>query len=106
MLTEASTPFLNNVFFCEKLGWQRCRTANGAALFLSYIPSRILLSPVTAAAIYTWWPDFAKQPRALLAYLLGMLGLATVMNYYWWYKIGVGCLKGLGVLPSSSKAKK
>jgi hypothetical protein len=28
------------------------------------------------------------------------------LNYYWWYKIGVGCLKGLGVLPSSSKAKK
>ena len=107
ILTEVSTPFLNNVFFCEKMGLKGMRTLSGLLLLVSYVPSRIALSPITACAIWVWWGDFAKQPAVLLGYLLGMLLLATVMNYFWWYKILVGCLKGLGVLrASSSKAKK
>ncbi|KAJ1452968.1 TLC domain-containing protein [Pelagophyceae sp. CCMP2097] len=94
VFTEVSTPFLNNVFFAEMRGDAFLRTVNGVLLFLTYAP-RVILPPAVASAVYKLWPEFRKVALAMRLYVLAMLAFATVMNYYWWYKIGRGCWKGL-----------
>jgi len=76
------------------LGDAFLRTVNGVLLFLTYAP-RVILPPAVASAVYKLWPEFRKVALAMRLYVLAMLAFATVMNYYWWYKIGRGCWKGL-----------
>lgn len=98
ILTEASTPFLNGVWFFGKMERKGLRAASGALLWLVYLPTRILYSPLTAYAIVQNWPTFAMMPPGLTGCLLVMLVFATIMNYFWFYKISLGLLKALGKL--------
>lgn len=95
ILTELSTPFLNAIWFYEKLGMRDARTYAGCALWLSYVPTRVALSPVTAAAAYEFWASFERLPLLCYGQFVAMLSFATVMNYFWFYKITKGLLKAL-----------
>mmetsp|Transcript_8594 Transcript_8594/g.25850 ORF Transcript_8594/g.25850 Transcript_8594/m.25850 type:complete len:267 (+) Transcript_8594:168-968(+) len=105
ILTEVTTPFLNGVFFFEKMGRQNLRTACGVLLLLSYAPTRILLSPLTLQSILDHWVHYRSLPELYFGWLMSMLALATTFNYFWFYKILVGCLKGLGLMKSKAKRR-
>ena len=97
ILCELSTPFLNGIWFFSKMKLKPQRTVCGLMLFLSYVPTRIYASPATAAALYAARDDVRELPAFLVAFLLAMLVFATVMNYFWFYKISLGIMKALGL---------
>lgn len=97
ILCELSTPFLNGIWFFSKMKLKPQRTACGLMLFLSYVPTRIYASPATAAALYAARDDVRELPAFLVGFLLAMLAFATVMNYFWFYKISLGIMKALGL---------
>ena len=41
--------------------------------------------------------DVKELPAFLVGFLLAMLGFATVMNYFWFYKVSLGIAKALGL---------
>ena len=41
--------------------------------------------------------DVRELPAFLVGFLLAMLAFATVMNYFWFYKISLGIMKALGL---------
>ena len=96
ILCELSTPFLNGIWFFSKMKMKQWRTVCGLLLFLSYIPTRLYASPATAAALYAAREDVRALPNFLAAFLLAMLTFATVMNYFWFFKIALGVRKALG----------
>ena len=104
ILCELSTPFLNGIWFFSKMKLKPQRTVCGLMLFLSYVPTRIGASPATAAALYAARDDVKELPAFLVGFLLAMLGFATVMNYFWFYKISLGIAKALGL--GAAKTKK
>ena len=92
---EITTIFLNFVFFAEKTGYPNLRTAMGAVMFLLYIPLRICFSPMIVYALYSFWGEFSRLPALFVAWMVTMTVLGTAMNYFWFYKIGVGAGRGV-----------
>lgn len=105
IVSEASTPFLNQMWYAEKQKNSTLRTVSGIFLFFSYIPCRLALSPATAYAIYSSWDDLKKTPLTCYAWLCFVLVFATIMNYYWFYKIAKGCFKAVRKLRNGGVAK-
>lgn len=95
ILTELSTPFLNMIWFYEKLKMPNARTYSGVLLWVAYLPTRMLLSPLTGVALYDFWPSFQRLPTLCYGQFITMLSFATVMNYFWFYKITKGLIKAL-----------
>ena len=64
-------------------------------LFRSAARAGIALSPITAYATYEFWAAFERLPLLCMGQFILMLSFATVMNYYWFYKITKGLIKAL-----------
>ncbi len=46
-------------------------------------------------ALYAFWGEFSKLPALFVAWMVVMTVLGTAMNYFWFYKIGVGVPAGV-----------
>ena len=99
-----STPFLNLIWFGGLLKMQKMRTVSGIMLWLSYIPSRIFASPATAYLLWVNRAELENMPGFLTGYLYFILAFATIMNYYWFYKITQGMVKALKKLQKGAKS--
>ena len=99
ILTELTTPCVANLYFCEKAGDQRQRTLTGVALLGSFVPVRLALSPFCFYVLWRFWDEaFADMAVPYRRWMIGSLGAATALNYYWFSRILIGSLRALGVL--------
>lgn len=107
ILTEISTPFVNNRWFFATLGWgsSKLYVYNGVAMWFAFLCSRLLWIPYMVYDFYHNW-HFILQTMALV-WVPTMFGTAVtfLLSSYWFFLITKGMLKAVGLLPASSSKK-
>eukprot|EP00322_Chrysochromulina_rotalis_P011874 CAMPEP_0115871288 /NCGR_PEP_ID=MMETSP0287-20121206/22785_1 /TAXON_ID=412157 /ORGANISM="Chrysochromulina rotalis, Strain UIO044" /LENGTH=231 /DNA_ID=CAMNT_0003326077 /DNA_START=40 /DNA_END=735 /DNA_ORIENTATION=+ len=99
IMTELTTPLVANLYFYEKAGDQRKRVLSGVALLVAFVPVRLCLSVFCVWVLWHHYDaGFADMAPPYLAFMVGALGTATTLNYYWWSRILLGSLRAVGLL--------
>lgn len=105
MLTELTTPFANGLYFFAKLNQPTLRTLSGMALLVGFATTRLPLSPLTGYyVLFHHREEYLTMPFYLLRYLEVLLGFATLMNYFWFWRILLGTLKAAGLVKKKMTA--
>ncbi|CAM9802334.1 unnamed protein product [Lampetra fluviatilis] len=99
-MAELSTPFVNQRWFLEVLGYQKSSRAyvwNGLAMSASFFLARVATMPVYYTRTLSWLGTEAEARLAWghrLAWWLPSITL-DLMNIVWMKKIARGCYRGL-----------
>lgn len=107
LISELSTPFVNQRWFYEVLRYPRSDrlvVANGVAMTVVFFLVRIAVMPSYWASVFATFgtPAFKRLgPGPQVAWIVSCVAL-DVLNLVWMYKIARGCYK---VLTGASKAK-
>jgi len=102
ILTEFSTPFVNNRWFIAiilknnpKSPVGQFEVPNGLAIWLSFVICRVIMLPILLHRLWFYQEDILKcHLTSTIPIVIGCV-LVTVLSYYWFYKITKGIMKKL-----------
>ncbi|XP_030646529.1 TLC domain-containing protein 4-B isoform X2 [Chanos chanos] len=112
LISELSTPFVNQRWFFEALSYPRSHhlvVANGVAMAIVFFLVRIAVMPPYWARVFATFgtPEFERLGlSAQVAWIVSCVCL-DVLNTVWMYKIARGCYKvitGKGHKPKGAKS--
>ncbi len=108
ILTEISTPFVNNRWFFATLGWgsSKMYVLNGLAMWASFFCARILWVPYMLVDF--WSNRVAVQQTLKLVWVPTIFGtiVTLILSSWWFYLITKGMLKAVGLIGGSGADKK
>jgi hypothetical protein len=104
VLTEFSTPFVNNRFFFVDSDMKESMLykLNGIMMFLTFGLIRIPMIPFVPYLLYTKYDEWVQVAFPFQCVFLFMYCVITTLNSYWFYKITQGIIKTL--VPPKMKA--
>ncbi|EDV22553.1 uncharacterized protein TRIADDRAFT_58892 [Trichoplax adhaerens] len=111
MLSEASTPFVNQRWFLDACKYERGTSIyviNGLLMTASFFLSRLCLAPIQYHVIYHYWQTGVLNAMTSLEVfaLIILPAIADVLNCYWFYKMLRGAFKIVTSLFKDNTAKK
>jgi hypothetical protein len=97
IITELSTPFVNNRFFLEK-----CKSkgllykVNGIMIWLAFLLVRLPMIPFVPVMHYMHADQFSRFiPLGVLIYQYTLYITISFLNSYWFYRITLGMIKAI-----------
>ncbi|RDD43691.1 Transmembrane protein 56 [Trichoplax sp. H2] len=111
MLSEASTPFVNQRWFLDACKYERGTSIyviNGLLMTASFFLSRLCLAPIQYHVMYHYWQTGVLNAMTSLEVfaLIILPAIADVLNCYWFYKMLRGAFKIVTSLFKDNTAKK
>jgi hypothetical protein len=108
LITESTTPFVNQRFFFDKMGMKTSvwHVANGLAMWVGFLIVRVLY-----ANFAVWYTLYSHQVEyfSFVPYLRWsfsfVMAIITVLNLYWFYRISLGIVRAYRGRALASKAK-
>jgi len=104
LISEITNVFLCYLQFCTgwrrelKTNWPRLYTLNGAFLWLSFVPCRLVLFPTWLYLWYTDWIELRKGFTGFAMYwFVCTIGILFALSVVWFRSITMGLLKALGL---------
>lgn len=106
MLTEATTPFVNQRFFFDKAGMKASAlyVANGLAMTLLWFLLRVLLFGWLGVRLYQMRASLWALPPLHFCAAVFSYAVGYALQLYWFAKIAKGALKVLAGTPKSKSA--
>lgn len=97
IITELSTPFVNNRFFLEKCNSKGLLyKLNGIMIWVAFLLVRLPMIPFVPAIHYLNPEQFSRFiPLGALIYMYGLYVVISALNSYWFYRITLGMLKAI-----------
>eukprot|EP00002_Diphylleia_rotans_P008361 TRINITY_DN1816_c0_g1_i1.p1 TRINITY_DN1816_c0_g1~~TRINITY_DN1816_c0_g1_i1.p1 ORF type:complete len:276 (+),score=49.04 TRINITY_DN1816_c0_g1_i1:48-875(+) len=89
LLTEFSTPFINNHWFIKSLNWTQGALyyLNGFSGMFFFFLFRIAGQIYLLTYLYSLWDDMARLPLHLSGYFVANLVVLIFLNSYWFTKM-------------------
>jgi hypothetical protein len=104
LISELTNIFLSYLQFCTgwkrelKTSWPKLYCVNGAFLWLSFVPCRLVLFPTW---LYLWLSDWDELEKGMTTFALywftGTIGLLFILSAIWFRSITLGLIKALGI---------
>lgn len=107
LLTEITTPCVNQRYFFDKSNMKTSvwNVVNGLGMWLGFLVFRVYYATWGIARGLIWsWDEFHAYPWPLEALFLGIYGLITVLNSFWFYRISMGLVKAARGMMRSAPA--
>jgi len=102
ILTELSTPFVNNRWFIfmicknnEKANWSQVEIINGLLMWLTFFICRIVMLPYMLYHMYLHREGVMKVNVLTSGFVIFGTVVVTILSYFWFYKISKGIFKKL-----------
>ncbi|XP_064626082.1 TLC domain-containing protein 4-A-like [Lineus longissimus] len=109
LIAEFSTPFINNRWFFDALGYPRTSiqyVSNGLAMSTVFFLARILSMPFFYYRIYE---VYGTERYVAIGWMHGFLIypciILDIINTFWFYKLALGCKKVLKCLFNKESTK-
>jgi hypothetical protein len=104
LISETTNIFLLYLQYCTgwnkelKKTWPKLYCVNGACLWLSFVPCRLVLFPTW---LYLWFSDWVELSKGFTSFAMywfvGAIGLLFLLSAIWFRSITLGLMKALGV---------
>jgi len=106
--TEFTTPFVNQRWFLEILGWKETGlySVAGFLMWLSWSLVRIPLVPLTGYLLYINISKFGEAPIIIPFVCVFNYIMISILNSYWYYLISKGLIRVLFGKKQPPKSKK
>src|SRR5690349_18332009 len=102
ILTEYSTPFVNNRWFIAVLqknnpSWDisSVEIQNGLAIWFAFLVCRIFMLPFLLFSVFKNFEQVSKTHIGVWGLVIVGASVVTVLSYFWFYKITKGIVKKL-----------
>ncbi|KAL0487272.1 5 TM domain-containing transmembrane protein [Acrasis kona] len=108
VISEISTPFLNNRYFLDKSNSRgTLYMINGIIIWILFFIVRIIILLPLVPSMHFFHPDdFAEYiPFGVGAYMYILYATISSLNVFWFYRITLGMIKAIKGRPKSPKHK-
>jgi len=105
IITELSTPFVNNRFFLDKCNSRGLLyKVNGILIWLAFLLVRLPMIPFVPVIHYLNAEQFSRFiPLPILVFQYSLYVVISVLNTYWFYRISLGMIKAIKGTSSTPK---
>jgi hypothetical protein len=96
LITETTTPFVNQRFFFDKMGMKTSiwNVVNGLAMWIGFLVVRVVYANFAVwYSLYSHQIEYYSFAPALRWSFSGLMGVITVLNTYWFYRISLGIVR-------------